>query len=166
AANAAARCPGTGSHSSTKLGRSMREPRRNSRWNSPRSRRRSGRRSVARAAAAVTGGVLDRQPPAALRAPALEDLPASLRRHPLAEPMRLLPPPPIGLVRTLHATLLLTTWSLSKVPPSYRSVSDQVKGRPRTHASVHDGPRGCSTRGGVLWLAARKSGSLSALFAS
>ena len=103
----------------------------------PRSRSLLGR--VARRVA--TWSRSNRQPASSLRTPPLEDLAAALRGHPLPEPVRFLPPPPVRLVRPLHSALLDPRMHRPKVgraPASYRCGHDQVK--PPAVRLVHCSP--------------------------
>jgi hypothetical protein len=55
-----------------------------------------------------------------LRAPARQHLPAVLRRHPLAEAVRVLPLSLVWLIRSLHASSLLTAHPLGGAGPKKR----------------------------------------------
>jgi hypothetical protein len=75
-----------------------------------------------------------------LGAPPLQNLPSALRRHPLAESVRLGAPATIRLKRPLHDVLLVR--ALRTARPSYRCANDGVKRSTRA-ARVW---RGCRSR--------------------
>ena len=149
--------PGIAAQRRTKPARSSRAPRRKRCSISRRPRRRSPRGSVARSPGVAT--ILDGEPTTALRAAALQDLPAPLGRHALAEAVGLLPPSPIGLIRALH--VVLRSPGVSKVQPWYRRAFAQVKRRARRRCARGDREGLTRPRAGVLSWAARFRDSMS-----
>jgi hypothetical protein len=107
----------------------MRAPRWNNRSNSTRDLSRSARGNPARGGGA-TGTRLARQPASALGAPALQHLPAALRGHSLAKPVRLGSPATVRLKGPLHRFLLVN--AMRTACPSYRPLPECVK-RPTPH---------------------------------
>src|SRR5262249_60934468 len=78
--------------------------------------------------------MLHGEPLAPLGAPSLENLAAPLGRHPLAEPVGLLAPTPVRLVRPLHAILLGGNEQSSTILPAAAETSQgaraQIAGGP------------------------------------
>ena len=75
-----------------------------------------------------------------LGAPPLQNFPSALRRHPLAESVRLGAPATIRLKRPLHDVLLVRAMRTAR--PSYRCANDDVK----RSARVQRVWRGCRSR--------------------